>query len=467
MKNLLLTLILSLIGFSLVAQVDLGIPVATGKGGAVNGIVYDWECIGINPSNLGWEKNHRVSISALIFGISAQSRAMDYAHLKNAILHPNDTFSKADKETYAATFSGSEGLNLQVNMNWLTFSFRVPKVGGFAMNLRDRAFGHIKLNKNASEILFLGKDAPIFKDTAFWLQPDSKKTIGKVYEGSKAGFLHYRELNLSYGTKIVGIGGTKDSSKISIYGGIGFKYLWGLGNMEMIAENSVLIGHSAFSSKYGIYYSDVKNFSPDHSASTAGSGIAFDIGGGVGFGRFKITVSAVDIGKLTWNKNVLMINDTILDSSLVTQGLNSWNLFKNNNMFRTDSGMFKFKPGNPYETNLPSKFRLGVGWQMAKRTIVGADMVLPISNNPTNLNGAFFAIGTEMALASNFKLSFGFAGNSTYKFAMPCGVTLGSFFKIMELSIATNDILTFIFPGKDPHISLSLSLFRFNLSDKK
>lgn len=453
--------------FSVFAQVDMGLPVATGKGGASNGIVYDWECIGINPSNLGWEKNHRFSISTMIFGISVHSGAMDYYQLKNAIMYPNDTFSQADKANYASVFANREGLNLQSNLNWLTFSFRVPKVGGFGVNVRDRTFGHVKLNKNAAEILFMGKDAPIFKDTTFWLQPDLQKTVAKVYDGSKAGFMHYRELNLSYGTKLFGIGGTNDSNKVSFYGGIGFKYLWGLGNMEMVAQDGKLTGHNAFSSRYKIDYSDVNNFSPEQSASTAGSGTALDMGAGVGFGKFKITLSAVDMGKITWNKNVLVINDTLLDSSLVTEGLNSWNVLEQGNLFRTDSGMFEFKPGNPYETKLPSKLRFGIGWQIGERMAIAADVVSPMSHNPVNLESAFFALGTEMELASNLKFSFGFAGNSTYKFALPCGITLGSFFKVMELCVATNDILTFISPGENPNISLSLSLFRFNLRDRK
>lgn len=463
MKNIGFNFFFFYFTFSVFAQVDMGLPVATGKGGASNGIAYDWECIGISPSNLGWEKNHRFSISTMIFGISAHSKAMNYTQLKNAILHPNDTFSNADKMNYASAFSNREGLNLQTNLNWLAFSFRVPKVGGFAVNIRDRMFGSIKLNKNAAEILFMGMDAPIFKDTAFWLQPDPQKTVSKVYDGSKAGFMHYRELNLSYGTKLFGIGGTNDSNKVSFYGGIGFKYLWGLGNMEIIAQNGTLTGHTAFSSRYGIDYRNVKNFSPDQSASTAGSGAAFDMGAGAGFGKFKITLSAVDIGKITWDKNVLVINDTILDSSLVTQGLNSWNVLGQGNIFRTDSGMFEFKPGNPYKTNLASKFRLGVGWQLSKRMEIGTDIVLPMSDNPVNLENAFFALGTGIELATNLHFSFGFAWNSTYKFALPCGITLGNFFKIMELSVATNDILTFISPGENPNISLSLSLFRVNL----
>ena len=57
----------------LFAQVDLGIPSITGMGGAANGVVKDWECIGVNPANLGWKNNYKFSISAVIIGISVQS----------------------------------------------------------------------------------------------------------------------------------------------------------------------------------------------------------------------------------------------------------------------------------------------------------------------------------------------------------------------------------------------------------
>ena len=84
-----------------------------------------------------------------------------------------------------------------------------------------------------------------------------------------------------------------------------------------------------------------------------------------------------------------------------------------------------------------------------------------------NLKHAYFALGTEIELASNLKFSFGVAGNSTYKFSIPFGVTLARFFKICELRLATNDILTYISPGANPNISLAFSLFRFNVEGKK
>ena len=451
----------------LFAQVDMGLPSVTGKGGVANGIVKDWECIGINPANLGWESNYRFSISTMIFGISVQSKALNYQQLKNAITHPSDTFSAADKKVFADLFTCEDGLNLQSNIDWLTFSFTVPKVGGFGMNIRERTFGHVTLNKNAADVLFNGVNAELFKDTA-----NLVKNISTLFDGSKIGYMHYRELNLSYGTKIIGFGGTEDSSAISIYGGVGFKYLWGIGNFEMAADNGILTGRSALSSKYGINYGTIKNFTPESSSGifpSVGGGTAFDLGLGVGVGKVKITLSALDMGKITWNKNVLIAHDTLMPdtSQFDFTGLDSWSVAQQANEMFNDSGIIQFKPGPDYSTDVLSKFRVGIGYQITPKMIAGADLVLPITNNPANLDNAFFAIGTEVALASNFSFSFGLSGNSNYGLSLPIGLTFGRLFKIFQLRIATNDILTYIGNGNNPNVSLAISLFRFNLEKKK
>ena len=468
MKKLFFSAYFILLTSYLFSQIDMGLPSATSKGGVANGILYDWECIGVNPANLGWEKNHLFSISAGIFGISAQSQALDYTQLKTAIIHPNDTFSAAAKKSFADLFTNTNGLNLQSNLNWLTFSFRIPKVGGFAMNVRDRTFAHVYLNQNAADILFLGENAPIFHDPNTYAHPEN---ISKVFDGSNVSYLHYREMNLSYGAKLFGIGGTKDSSAVSFYGGIGFKYLWGLGDLEMNANNGVLTGHSAFTSSYGINYGTINDFAPQSTPGifpSVGNGTAWDLGAGIKIGKIKITASAVDIGQITWNKNVLNAQDTLLPDTTKFNfsGVNSWNMSHQANHLFNQNGIIKFKPGKDYTTTLPSRFRIGIGYQITRRVIAGADMVMPISDNKANLQQAFYAIGTEMTLANNFKFSFGIAGNSTYGFSIPMGVVLGHFFKIMEVSIATNNILTYLSHGSNPNISLSLSLFRFNVNKK-
>lgn len=467
MKKIIALYLYTCIPVFLFAQVDLGLPFVTGMGGAANGVVKDWECIGINPANLGWKNNYKFSISGAIVGLSAQSGALDYKQLQGAIMRPGNTFTQEDKILYASVFSNAEGLNLNANLTYLALSFKVPKVGGFAMNLSDRTFGHIKLNKNAAEIMFLGMDAPIFKDTTAFSQ-----NISQIFDDSEVGFTHYRELNVAYGAKLFGIGGTRDSSNVSFYGGVGFKYLWGMGNYEMTADNNVLTGHSSFSSKYGIQYGSIKDFQPETTSglfAAVGNGTAFDLGLGVGIGKVKITLSALDMGKITWDKNVLVASDTLLPdtSQFDFEGINSWNLAEQASQMFNDSGIIEFKPGPAYDTPLASKFRIGLGWQLSKRMVVGTDLVMPASKNPANLQNAYLAVGTEIELASNLKFAFGFAGNSTYKFCVPFGLTLGRFFKICELRIATGDILTYLAPGENPNISLSFSLLRFNFDGKK
>jgi len=467
MKKLLFTFAFLLFTFYLFAQADLGLPVATGKGGAANGIVKDWECIGINPANLGWENNYRFSISPLIFGISIQSKALDYATIKQAALDPNKKFTKEEKQNYVTLFSKDDGLNLQSNINWLAFSFAIPKVGGFALNLRDRSFGHISLNPNASDVLFNGTSAKIFKDTSTYT-----KLMSEIFDGTRISFMDYRELNLSYGRKLFGIGGTKDSSAVSVYGGFGFKYLWGMANFEMIAENGKLNRHSSMSSKFGIDYRNMKNFTPENSTGmfdAVGSGTAWDFGAGIGIRKMKITFSATDIGKINWGHNVLVAVDIPMPdtSKMNYSGIESWNILEQVNKMFNDSGIVQFKSGSDYETELSSKLRIGAGYQFSKWIVVGADMIMPMNDNPTNLSKAYYALGTEIGLASNFKFSFGFTGNSQYKFAMPFGVTIGRFAKIFEIRVATNDILTHITKGAEPNISIALSLFRFNLEPKK
>jgi len=464
--------LISLFPFFLFSQIDMGLPVATGKGGAANGIVKDWECIGINPANLGWENNYKFSISAMIFGISVQSKALDYGQLKEAITNSEQTFDSTAKRNFAELFTTQDGLNLQSNIDWLTFSFAIPKVGGFAMNIRDRSFAHVTLNENAADILFNGMDAAIFQPSN-WNQLDSiDKIISHVFDGSKISYLHYRELNLAYGAKLFGIGGTKDSSAVSFYGGVGFKYLWGLGNFEMIAEKGVLTGRSALSSKYGVDYGNIQNFTPETSSGifpSVGGGTAFDLGLGVGIGKMKITFSAVDMGKIKWNKNVLVAVDTLMPdtSQFNFGGINSWNMAEQANQMFNDSGLIEFKPGPAYSTDILSKFRIGVGYQFTKRIVAGADMVLPMSDNPANLEKAFFAVGTEIGLANNFFVSMGFSGNANYGFSIPFGITLGRFAKILEVRVATNDILTYFTHGRNPNVSLAFSLFRFNAATKK
>src|SRR5665213_568436 len=122
----------------LTAQIDLGIPASTGKGGVATAMMRNWEAIGVNPSNLGWNDNYKFSMTVLNVGLAAQSSALDFSSLKHAMLHPNDTFSVADKQNYSKLFTNPDGFNMTGDINWIATSVYFPKIGGLAFNVRDR-----------------------------------------------------------------------------------------------------------------------------------------------------------------------------------------------------------------------------------------------------------------------------------------------------------------------------------------
>lgn len=468
MKKIFFTFYFLLLTSFLFSQVDLGIPSITGMGGAANGVVKDWECIGVNPANLGWKNNYKFSISAIILGISVQSSALDYNQLMKAMLHKKDTFSLAEKISFASLFTNRDGLNLQGNSDWFTFSVANPKFGGFAMNIRDRVFAHVHLNQNAADILFLGASAPVFQDPSAYAQ-----NMSHILDGTNISYMHYREMNFDYGIKILGIGGSKDSSAISIYAGVGFKYLWGLGNMNMSAENGELSGNAAFASNYGIDYGTIQNFTPQSATGifpSVGNGSAWDLGVGIGIGsKMKITLSATDIGQILWDKNILTVQDAVLPdtSRFHFNGINSFNIPKQASALLNDSGIVKVKPGSSYTTVLPSLYRMGIGYQFSRRFLMGADIMVPISSYSQNLQKAYFAMGGELELARNLIISFGVAGNSNYGLSIPFGITLKHVFKIMEMGLATNNVLPFLTHEGNPNISFARSFVRFDLERKK
>jgi hypothetical protein len=93
--------------------------------------------------------------------------------------------------------------------------------------------------------------------------------------------------------------------------------------------------------------------------------------------------------------------------------------------------------------------------------------MVPISSYSQNLQNAYFALGAQVELARNLIISFGVSGNSNYGLSIPFGITLKHVFKIMEMGLATNNILPFVTHEGSPNISFARSFIRFDLERKK
>jgi len=482
MKKIILFLVVGLsYPFYSNAQIDLCLPVATARGGAVTALVNDWEAIGINPANLGWKSNHKFSITILGVGLSAQSSALDFNTLKNALISPGDTFSKAQKQHFGEVFSNPNGLNLYGDVNWLAFSFNIPKVGGFAMNLRDVLTAHLGLSKTAADIMFNGLQSTAYQDSSITLQKISHELAGTNF-----GLYYYRELNLDYGRELFHIGGGQTGSVASFdvrtseksgsagdtsdnalrfYGGIGLKYLWGLADVYGQVTDGGINAHSSVSSSFGINYGnkipDFTSTSVANLFNNTGTGYGIDIGLSAVWKNWKFGVSATDLGALNWTHNTLTAIDTNMPKLQPgNNGINSWSEI--GNFAFADNSIMSFKGGPDYTVPLPAKLRTGASYIVNKWVTLSADAVFPLNNVIGNIQTPFFAVAGQITIWKTLMICTGLAGSQVYGFDVPFGITF-SLKNFVQFYIATSDIVTYFGRTNNPNISAAFGLLRFNL----
>jgi hypothetical protein len=467
MKRLLLLFGISFVALQMTAQIDMGIPSSTGKGGVSTAMMKNWEAIGINPSNLGWSNNYKFSMTLMNVGLTAQSSALDFATLKNAMLHPSDTFSLADKQKYSELFTNPDGFNMTANVNWIATSVYLPKLGGFGFSVRDRAFAHVGLNHNAADVLFNGKNAAMFQDSSTY-----QKYLSNVYDSCNISFMHFREANLVYGRRILSFGDNDADGNpaIQIYGGFGIKYIWGLANVNGRISNNQLIGQSAITNNYNINYGNIQNFTPKDAGNifnSVGSGVGMDFGTSIILkNKFRFGASVTDIGNITWKNNVLVGSDALVTPVDSTNtGLHNWEVGSQAGFLFGNSGFMNYSPGSNYTSSLPTRLRLGYGMTIGKRIDVGADFVIPLNKELYNLSKPFVAVGGEFKVAEVLKFNIGVSGNSILGWNVPFGVTLGPLGPL-EFGIATGDVLTFVDKSKNPNLSIAIAVLRINIDPK-
>jgi hypothetical protein len=463
MKQLLTLLALVLIAGTASAQIDMGIPAAAGKGGTANAMLGNFDCIGINPSNLGWRGNHPFSFTVANVGLTAQSRALDFNTLRNALMNPSDTFSMAQKQEYANSFATPEGFNFTANINWFAASMYFPKFGGLAVNIRDRAFAHVTLSQNAADVMFLGANAPAYQDSSAYSQ-----TMSSFFDGTSISMLHYREMNIAYGRKLFGIGTKEEdgTQPVEIFGGIGFKMLWGLGNVNANIQDGLLAGNTALTSTYEVDYGNVQNFTSVKSAelfNSVGQGTAIDFGFSTVINdKIRAAVSFSDIGQITWSQNVLLASDTLMPSlDSTTTGINSWDMSSQASYFFGD--LVNYDPGREYTTKLPGRMRLGYGMKVGERIQLGADVVVPLNKTSYNLASPYIAIGAEIKALDFLKFHAGVAGNQDIGWNVPAGITIGPI-GFFEIGLASGDVLTYFAKSDNPNLSFALGVIRFNFN---
>ncbi|NEM98013.1 DUF5723 family protein [Pontibacter burrus] len=461
MKKLLLAATALLMApFAVLAQTESSSFSVVSRGGVQNTFVHDYQAIGVNPANLGRSTSF-ISFTIAEFGGYGSSQAFTRATLKNAIkLASDQSISMEERLQLAKAFNSDNVLNAGADINTFALSVNLPKIGGFAVSNRQRMLGHVAFNKNFSELLFLGEEAPFLKD----IQPDETLYVSELFDGSQVKMSWVNEWNLAYGREII------DLPLINIYGGVGYKYLQGLGMYEFSAKAGNLKAYNALSpvldADYDKYLDDPKfNYnSADGLLNPVGRGHGVDLGLSAEIVKIvKVSASVTDIGNIRWTKNLLEGKDNgfTMEDLGRTGAENSdfWGDAGKMAQAIVDSALV-FSPVGEIKVNLPTRFRFGAGVKIGQRLEVGVDYVAPLNKAPGNITDDFVGLGIDFSPVPVFRLSSGVSTGAGDKLNVPFGFAIVS--PVYEFGVGMRDV-TAPFTKNNPGASFAMGFLRFKI----
>ena len=440
MKSKTSLITLALLAFTpifLNAQIDFGSASSTVNGGAVTAKLKDWMAIGVNPANLGWDENHKFSISILNLGMDAQANSLDFPTL----FHLSGSLTNSDKQKLENCLSTPPGLLVNSEFNWISGSFNINKIGGFAIGISDKVMGRATLSRTAANALLYGINFQAYADSAITM-----KSISNELAGSSIAYSHLRELNIDYGRSLLHNEGYAGRNSFNLYAGVGLKYIWGLSDMETQITGSQIEGHSSMAN------SDLGK-SLGNMTNAPGHGFGVDLGRRATYDKWKFGLSITDLGFVKWKNNYKVSIDTSIAQ-----------LIANNPNFATIdytsvpiSDIVQYGPGPDYTTSLPTKLKIGADFRPVTMFEFSSDIVFPLNKALGNIPYPYYVLAGEVHGPLGFDVNLGVAASS-YGIGIPLGVFLGP----TKIYVGTGDILSILGLNKSPNNSLVVGVFHFD-----
>ena len=438
-----------LLSFVLSGQIQSVLPVGTAKMGTLTAVAYDWEVIGVNPSNLGWDCNHQFSFTLLDIGVSGQSKGMNFPTMVSALQSSSLTSSA---ESWQKILGTPRGMNTYADINWFALSFRLPSIpGAFAVNMRDRIIGNAYLGPEASQALMNSTDGEY---------NDAK--IMSFLNGTKLNYEHYREINLDYGVRLFGGAGSVDNSinsskcfsftkatsdfgeEAETYAGVGFKYIFG------VADLNGGVSEGGINAIYDIY-NNYPNI-PAGFFNTPGHGYAVDFGLSEIYKHWTFGWSITDYGSINWKHGYSTTGDTSV--APIKYGSDFMGELKSGTL----AGSI---PMGGYTTYLPAKMRVGASYILNKRIQLSADAIFPLNRVVGGLQGPYYGAGVQWKATKILTLCSGFSTTAYFGWGIPLGFTFNATRRI-EFYAGTNDITAYLGKPTDANVSAAIWMFRYN-----
>jgi len=476
MKKIFTAILFFLIVSTGYSQLEISSYTATG-GAYSTTFLTDYQCIGVNPANLGWTRNdHSVNLGFAEFGVGIFSAALTKKQVLGDMFNDNDILTTPEQKAQAAADFTDAQIWAQAAVTMLGVSYQHEKVGGFAISIRDRMLWNSVLNDSASSFLFEGYNfTPYFDSTA---NPGTDSIAGwstspnwasNVYQGTNIHAIWYREYSFAYGRKIM------EKEDFTWYGGIAVRYISGYGSTEYRQDGSTLNAYSSLSPIFEVDYDEPSpSLITDSGLKKVGDGVGVDIGFTFLIKqKAKVGISLNDIGCIWWNGNVYQGNN-VLVSTIESAGLNNYNIFSQGQLIVADNA-----PGDPSmwtglankKVSLPMHMRVGASWKIIDEVDVGLDSYIPLNKTvPGHYEKPAFSLGTHYDPAKWVQLSLGFmTGGNRYGLYIPFGVTftpVNNEDVTWQLGIATRDMISW-FKQTNAMPSFAFGFLRFSFGTLK
>lgn len=453
-----------------------------GFAGFITPVVSDYQCVGINPANLGFPPKTEVYTlsTPLTTGVTRRRRPLSvgvgesaFSLHSDALARPDlldamtqttsQTFSRAQQLEAAEAFA-NKGIRFSVDALALGIGYQTKSWGGIAITVREKISGSFLFNASAAKLAFQGRYFDYFDSVSVNWRGDSvgyarnPKRFSELFDGTRLGMTWYREIAVSYGLEVL------SASSFSLYAGVSGKYLTGYAFLDAEVREGALVARSALSPLFGIDYGTA--ISPSsiegNSFVPVGDGFGVDVGLTARFGEdWTVAASVVDIGGIRWDGNVYQAKDTILNG-MSSEGFSSYNIFEEAPKITGEGKFFLWGGLLNVIAPLATRTRVGIAWTPSPRWRCGLDAVFPGNATAGALGQPIVSAGIDVTPFYWLRIGTGIGGGGNMGTFIPVSATFFLFKGLIETGLSSRDIITF-FTQQRPVVSAVIGIVRVRL----
>ncbi len=426
------------------------------------------DALGINPANLSLDDRLPFTLALPSVGLRLSSELINYDAYNNYFTgipdpqNPGQRIQKVltnqDKNDLLGLLPDNGETRADLEVTAIGMSIQLGRVGSLGFAITDHIGAKVDIPKQYLKVFLFGFDS---------------SGSNYNFNGTSATAWWYRETNFSYSNKLPFALPILSNT----YFGVGLKFISGYGVMVTDHYNGTLSNSIVGGNQYqlqaafdfltkrsgsNIFGTDSAgkssfNFKPFPDPAGKGTGIDLGLNGMIG-DNFRIGISITDIGKITWNQNLIetygTYNAILTDPFDSTQQKNLENGFKGSN-----------RPGSSFVTALPTKLRVGAAFQTKDMPVLHylpGNMLMEIDYNQ-GLNNSLgnstiprLSLGTEWRLIPILPLRTGITvgGGDQFRWAFGFGLDIW----VISLDVGTENFGMLFSPRSFSMFSLAAGL---------